>query len=95
VAIKINEAGFLHAIQEQKTAIEAMRSLYEELDQSFYDLLESWQGRARSAFGELAQELTCEALMGIFMLTSLNKQTTSSLDSFMKEDSKLSKSIFQ
>ena len=84
--IKINRADFFRAGLIQQTFITSLRDIYEEIQPAFEQLAQSWKGAGGAHFGQAAQEIAEQALMGILMSTALSNQSKAGRESIEKLD---------
>jgi len=85
-AIKANSNDFLATQSRQATIINAMINLANTQQTVFQTMANAWYGGSGAAFRAGMVELQREVNAGIFMIKTLNNQTTASHTMFLQAD---------
>lgn len=84
--IKSDSNAFLTTKAKQDTIITAMKNLADKQQSFFLQMANAWLGGSGAAFRAGITELEKETAAGIFMIQTLNNQTTAAHSLFLQAD---------
>ena len=84
--IKVVKSGFAEAKSKQSTAIEKLRTYYDQQQAALSAVNYSWKGASGTSFQQCSREMSRQALMVMLRITILNMQTTSVQSNFEETD---------
>jgi len=91
--IFVDKMEFSKAITKVERAIDNLKQYHNEQQKAFQELISSWKGRGGDSFSECSSKISDEAIMGIYVTTSLNNQIKTSLDRYNEEESEFASAI--
>jgi len=93
--VKMDPTAFSTVLASQKTAITTMQKLQNEQQAFFKALANVWRGDSSAAFQDAVNKLTKDMMMGLFMTTTISKQTLQAQDVLMAADAGMAGSLFR
>lgn len=93
--VKMDKSLFDITIASQKNAITTIQKLQNEQQAICKALASVWLGDSSAAFQDAVNKLTKDMLMGLFMTTTISKQTLRAQDIFMSADFDMANSLFK
>ena len=84
--IKVVKSGFAEVKSKQSTAIEKLRTHYDQQQAALRAVNYSWKGTGGTSFQQCTSEISRQTLMAILRITILNMHTTSVQSNFEETD---------